>query len=60
MKQDRPLIHQDFDTPSERENPFWFIVAGAIILLATGGALWTSMRMIGIVYLTNAKRPPRP
>ncbi|MDR6818517.1 hypothetical protein J2X76_003694 [Neorhizobium sp. 2083] len=48
MKDDRPLDHEDFDEP-ERKNPFWFIIAGGIVVLATGGALWSSMRMLGIV-----------
>ncbi|CDZ67128.1 Hypothetical protein NGAL_HAMBI2605_54070 [Neorhizobium galegae bv. orientalis] len=47
MKDDRPLDHEDFDKAPERKNLFWFIVTGCLILLATFGALFSSMRMIG-------------
>ncbi|UIK04984.1 hypothetical protein [Neorhizobium galegae] len=49
MKDDRPLAHEDFDKAQERKNLFWFIVTGCLILLATFGALVSSMRMIGFI-----------
>ncbi len=49
MPEPEPLDHKHFDGPPERKNPVWFIIAAAVILLATGGALWSSMRMMGIV-----------
>ena len=41
--------HEDFDKEPERKKSFWFIAAGAIILLVAFGAFWSSMRMMGIV-----------
>jgi hypothetical protein len=49
MKDDRSLDREDFDKAPERKNPFWFIVTGCLILLATLGALFSSMRMIGFL-----------
>lgn len=58
MKDDRALDHEDFDKEPERRNPFWFIVTGCLILLATFGALFSSMRMIGFIY-ADRQRPYR-
>jgi hypothetical protein len=49
MKDEHPLRHEDFEKVPEGESPFWFIVAGGCILLGTGGVLWSSLRMMGIV-----------
>jgi hypothetical protein len=40
---------ENFDKEPERKKSFWFIAAGAIILLVAFGALWSSMRMMDIV-----------
>ncbi len=41
--------NEELAVAEERKNPFWFLVAGCVILLAACGSLYASLKMMGVV-----------